>query len=157
MKECPWNTIKVIEISLLKEVFLLYEQRQKKRKNTHGLSISHFIRTSMNNIGDTQNCYLNIIMGSDPKMEFNCKEVCIYSYMFKLPSPSKYSPLMQYTYQEVVSTAHNSFWTCWFWYIFVFLPFFASPLPHLQNISLWRHFSSREIKKKKSLRVRVGE
>ena len=107
MKECPWNTIKVIEISLLKEVFLLYEQRQKKRKNTNGLSISHFIRTSMNNIGDTQNCYLNIIMGSDPKMEFNCKEVCIYSYMFKLPSPSKYSPLMQYTYQEVVSTAQK--------------------------------------------------
>ena len=28
----------------------------------------------------------------DPKMEFTYKKLCIYSYMFKLQSPSNYSP-----------------------------------------------------------------
>lgn len=42
-------------------------------------------------------------------MEFNYKKVCIYSDMFKHPSPSKYCPLMQYIYQKVFSAAQNNF------------------------------------------------
>ena len=32
-------------------------------------------------------------MGDPPNPEFNYKKLCIYSYMFKLQSSSKYSPL----------------------------------------------------------------
>ena len=70
--------------------------------------------------------------------------------MFKLLSPSKYSPLMQYTYQDVFSTAQNSFWTCRFWCLLVLLPFFVSPLPHWQNICIWGLFSSRKQKRSHS-------
>ena len=55
---------------------------------------------------------------------------------------------MQYTYQDVFSTAQNSFWTHWFWCLLVLLPVFVSPLPHQQNVSLWGVFSSRETKEK---------
>ena len=30
---------------------------------------------------------------------------------------------MQYTYQDIFSTAQNSFWTCWFWCFLVFCHF----------------------------------
>ena len=50
--------------------------------------------------------------------------------------------LMQYTYWDIFSTTRNNFWTCWFWCLLVLLPFFLSPPPHQQNISLWRYFSS---------------
>ena len=46
------------------------------------------------------------------------------------------------------STAQNCFWTCWFWCHLVLLPFFVSPLPHGQNISLWALFLSRKTNKK---------
>ena len=55
--------------------------------------------------------------------------------------------LMQYTYQDFFPTAQNSFCTCQFGCLLVLLLFFVSPLPHLQNISLWGLFSSRETKK----------
>ena len=59
--------------------------------------------------------------------------------------------LMQCTYRGVFSTAQNAFWTHQFWCLLVLLPFFVSPLPHRQNISLWKLFSSRK-QTKKSLR-----
>ena len=40
----------------------------------------------------------------------------------------------------------NSFWTFRFWCLLVLLPFFVSPLPHWQNVSLWGLFSSGETK-----------
>ena len=50
--------------------------------------------------------------------------------------------LMQYTYWDFFSTAQNSFWTHQFWCLLVLLPFFVSPIPHWQNISLWGLFST---------------
>ena len=55
---------------------------------------------------------------------------------------------MQYTYQDVFSTAQNSFWTCWFWCLLVLLLFFVSPLPYQQNSFLWGLFSSMATKNK---------
>ena len=60
--------------------------------------------------------------------------------------------LTQYTYQDIFSTAQNSFWTRRYWCLLVPLPFvclfvcFVSPLPHQQNASFWGLFSSRETK-----------
>ena len=76
------------------------------------------------------------------------KKLCIYSYTFKVQSPSKYSPRDAYTYWHVFSTAQSSFWTCGFWCLLELLRFFVSPLPHQQNISFWGLFSPRETKKK---------
>ena len=67
----------------------------------------------------------------------------IYLYIFKLQSPSKYSPFDG----DAFSTAQNNFSICQFWFLLVFLPFFVSHLPHRQNVSLWETFSSREPKK----------
>ena len=75
---------------------------------------------------------------------------CVFITCLNL-SPSKYSlHLMQYTYQDVFSTAQNSLWTRWFWCLLVLLLFFVSPRPHQQNISLWGRFSIREIKESHS-------
>ena len=41
-----------------------------------------------------------------------------------------------------------SLWTRQFWCLLVLLPFFVSPLPQWQNVSLWKFFSSRGNKKK---------
>ena len=59
--------------------------------------------------------------------------------------------LIQCTYQHIFSTAQNSFWTRRLLCLLVLLPFFVSPLPHQQNISLWGLLSSRETNKQKSL------
>lgn len=47
VKECPCNTIKAIETSLLKEVNPLYKQRQENRENTNVPPAAYFIRTFM--------------------------------------------------------------------------------------------------------------
>ena len=60
--------------------------------------------------------------------------------MFKLQSPSKYSPFDAIHLLRLFSTAPNSFWTCQFWYLLVLLPFFVSPLLCRQNIFLWGLF-----------------
>ena len=75
-----------------------------------------------------------------PKMEFIYKKLCIYSHMFKLQSPSKYSPFDVVHLSKLFSTAQNSFWTCQFWCLFMLQLFYVSPLPHRQNISLWGLF-----------------
>ena len=79
--------------------------------------------------------------GRPPKTGIYLLKMCIYSFMFKLQSPSKYFHLMQYTYQDIFSTAPNSFWTLWFWCFLVLLPFFVSPLPHRESVSLWGLFN----------------
>ena len=58
------------------------------------------------------------------------KKLCIYSYIFKSPSPSKHSPSDAIHLSRCFSTAQNSFWTCQFWWLLVLLPFFVSLLPH---------------------------
>ena len=86
--------------------------------------------------------------GDPPKMEFIYQKLCICSYMFKLQSPSMYSPFdAVYLLRPFFPMAQNSFWICWFWCLLVFLPFFVSPLPPWQNISLWGLFSPRKTKK----------
>ena len=61
--------------------------------------------------------------------------------MFKLQSPSKYSSCDAIPLSRRFCTAQNSFWTHRFWCLIVLLPFFVSPLPHQQNVSLWGLFS----------------
>ena len=77
-------------------------------------------------------------------------KLCIYSYMFKLQSPSEYSPLDAIHLSRCFfSTAQNRFWTHLLWCLLVLLPFFGwfvSPLPHQQNVSLGGLFSSGETK-----------
>ena len=60
--------------------------------------------------------------------------------MFYLQSPSKYSPLDALHPLRLFSSAQNSFWTHPFWCLLVLLPFFVSPFPHWQNITLWGLF-----------------
>ena len=65
---------------------------------------------------------------------------------------------MQHTYRDALSMAPNSVWTCQWGCLLVLLPFFVSPLPHQQNVSLWELFSSGETNtQKKSLGERSGE
>ena len=58
--------------------------------------------------------------------------------------------VMQYTYWDVFSATQSSFWTHQFWCLSVLLLFFVPPLQHWQNVSLWGHFLSGEIKKSHS-------
>ena len=51
--------------------------------------------------------------------------------MFKLQSPTSTLHLMPYTYQDILSTDQNSFWTYWFWCLLMLLPFWF----HLFHIS----------------------
>ena len=90
-------------------------------------------------------------------MEFIYKNLCIYAMCLNISNFQSTLHLMQYTYQDVFSTAQNSFWTCRFWCLLVLLLFFASPLSHRQNISLWGLFSSRETNKKKISRGETVE
>ena len=55
--------------------------------------------------------------------------------------------VMRHSYQDTFSTAQNSFWTLQFWCCLVLLPFFVSPLPYRQNISLWGLSLSGETKR----------
>ena len=47
--------------------------------------------------------------GSPIKPEFIYKKMCIYSYMFKVQSPSKYSPFDAIHLLRLFSIAQNSF------------------------------------------------
>ena len=70
----------------------------------------------------------------------------MYSYMFKLQSPSKYFPfnaiypLRLFSHCSTVLNASMLMPLVLLW-------FFVLPLPHGQNFSLWGLFSSRETKK----------
>ena len=67
-------------------------------------------------------------------------KIVYYPYMFKLQSPSKYSPFDAIHLLRLFPTAQNSFWTCWFWCLLVLLLFFVSPLPHQQKYFPLRTF-----------------
>ena len=79
--------------------------------------------------------YLNIYGGAEKWNLFT--KMCIYYYMCKLQSPSKYSPFDAIHLSRLFFIAQNCFWTHWFWYLLVLLLFFVLPLPHQQNIYIW--------------------
>ena len=62
--------------------------------------------------------------GQNPQ-KFISKKLCIYSYTFKLQSPSKYLPFEAIHLLRCFSTSQNSFWTHQFWCLLVLLPFFC--------------------------------
>ena len=70
-------------------------------------------------------------------------EYLLHSYTtFKVVSTWYNKPIEMF-----LPTAQNCFWTCQFWSLLVFLPFFVLPLPHEQNIYFWGLFLSRETNK----------
>ena len=74
------------------------------------------------------------------------KNMCLFLYVWiSFNHLQRTLHLMQYTYQDVISSAQNNFWTHQFWCFLVLLPFFVSPFPHWQNSSLWGHFSSKKL------------
>ena len=60
--------------------------------------------------------------------------------MFKLQSPSKYSPFDAKHLLRRIFQCSKQFWTCQLLCLLVLLLFFVSPLPHRQNLSLWGLF-----------------
>ena len=81
------------------------------------------------------------------KLEFIYKKLCIFSYIFKLLSPSKHSPFDVIHLSRHFSTAENSCWTHWFWYLLVLLPFFCFTSSISAKHFPLRIFSSRETEK----------
>ena len=82
--------------------------------------------------------------GTQKILEFIYKKLCIYSYMFKLHSPSKCSAfdarhLSRHSFHHSKQFLNSSILMP-----SVLLLFFVSPLPHQQNSSLWGIFSSGE-------------
>ena len=81
--------------------------------------------------------------------EFIYKKLCIYSYMFKLQSPSKYSPfdvihlwrLFFSLFKTVFEHINFDAFLCFCWFLF--------PPPHQQNVSLWGILSSKTNKQTK--------
>ena len=65
--------------------------------------------------------------------------------------------LMQCTYWDMFYIAQISFWIHWFWSLLVLPPFFVSPIPHGQNVSLWGLVSYRETNKKSHSGATSGE
>ena len=71
----------------------------------------------------------------------------MYSYKFKLQVTFKVLSIWWDTPIETFfSTAQNTFLNSLILMPLIFLPFFVSPLPRGQNISLWGLFSSKETK-----------
>ena len=92
-------------------------------------------------------CSINIFkIWGDPQNRNLFIILYVYSYMFKLQSPSKSSPFD--AMHLLRPTAQNSFRTHQFWCLLVLLLFclFVSPVPHWWNVSLWGIPSSRETK-----------
>ena len=73
----------------------------------------------------------------------------IYSYMFKLQSPSNYSPFDVIRLLRRFFHCSKQFLNSLILMPLVLLPFFVLPLPYQQNISLWGLFSSWETNKQK--------
>ena len=68
--------------------------------------------------------------GDLKKLEFIYKKLCIYSYMFKLQSPWRYSPFGAVHLSRHFFPLLKSFWTYQFWWLLVLLLFFVSLLPY---------------------------
>ena len=82
--------------------------------------------------------------GDPPKPEFIYKKLCIYSYMFKLQSPSKYSPL-----EAILKTVFNSL---------ILMPFSASA-PFCFTSSTWAkcfHVRTSFIRETNKQKIRSG-
>ena len=82
--------------------------------------------------------------GTPKDLEFI--KYCVFTLTCWTAVTSKYCPFDVMHLWRLFSTAQNSFWTHSFWCLLV-LPFFISPLPHQQNVSLWGLISSRETNK----------
>ena len=118
-------------------------------------SVSNFSRHQMVPT-NLQGISLRIQGRTPQRTEFIYKQLCVYSYVFKLQSPSKYSPFDTMYLLRLFSTALNSFWICRFWCLLLLLPSFVLPLPHRQNVYLWGlFFSSGETKKSRLRRDQV--
>ena len=82
----------------------------------------------------------------------------IYSYMFKLKSPSEYSPFDSIHPLRCFSTAQSSFWTFQFWCLLVLLPFFCfTSSTSTKCFPLRTFFHPGKQQQKKSLGERSGE
>ena len=90
-----------------------------------------------------------VYKGGPQTPAFIYKKFCVYSYTFKLQSPSKYSP-----FHAIHLSGHFFFHRLeQFLNTLTLMPFsasafFVSLLPHQQNVSLWGFFSSGETNKK---------
>ena len=89
-----------------------------------------------------------ILQGGDPKIRnLFIKKLCVYPYMFKFQARSKDSPIERCNtpIETFYSTAHNSFWTLWFWCLLVLLAFFcftssiSAKSFHLRIFFVWRN------------------
>ena len=86
-------------------------------RHTLILEISKYLKYQMNLIWKVHRHFNSMIRifpdtiyEGAKKMEFIYKKLCIYSYMFKLQSPSKYSPFDAiHLLRHFFSTAQNSF------------------------------------------------
>ena len=91
-------------------------------------------------------------------MEFIYKKLCIYSYMFKLKSTLKDSPVaFEYNYQEFFPAAQKQFWNS-----SILMPFGASVVFCFTSATSAKFFPLRTFftqvnKPKKSLGVILGD
>ena len=82
-------------------------------------------------------CNTYIYTWGDPKTpKFIYKKLCIYSHMFKLQSPSKYSPSDAMHLSRHCFHCSEQFLNSSFWMSYAVSAIFVSPLPYGQNISL---------------------
>ena len=100
-------------------------------------------------IGNDVKTHIWIVWEWPPqKPEIIYQKMCIYSYMFKLQSCSKYSPFDAMRLSRCFSQCSNQFVNGFDSDAFqCFRRFSVSPLPHRQNVPLWAHFSCGETKK----------
>ena len=97
-------------------------------------------------------CNTYIYTWGDPKTpKFIYKKLCIYSHMFKLQSPSKYSPSDAMHLSRHCFHCSEQFLNSSFWMSYAVSAIFVSPLPYGQNISLWGLFQLEERKRKVTL------
>ena len=103
------------------------------------------------NIVHMHGCY--IYNKEPPQTEFIYTKLCIYSYMFKLQSPSKYSTIDAIHLSRHFFLLLKQFWTQWFLCLLLLLPFLFYFFNTSKTFPLrkWGLFSSRETNKQKSL------
>ena len=80
-------------------------------------------------------------------MDFICKKLCVYSYMFKLQSASKFSTFDAMHLWRCFIPAQESFWIHRFWCLLVLLLAFVLPLPHSSTSPLRTFFIQGNKKK----------
>ena len=95
--------------------------------------------------------------GDPPKMKFIYKKLCIYSHVFKLQSPSKYSPFDATQLQKCFLHCSKQFLN-----LLILMPFSASAIFlfhffHMSKAFPFEDFFSSGEAKKKLLRARLGE